>query len=153
MLLQTAANLDRKHIIPAAQPSDTLYLHWPFHPNGLTTQDIWCFYDKTLKPMLDYDNMQITISRPKNLKDILTCSVLAVADYPLVKGILSRCVEQKLASKTDWINDSFQFQPSENIRHICKTSNLGQQKSLQHFRFSKNIQCFTLIAFCLLVYS
>jgi hypothetical protein len=40
ILLQAAANLDRKHIIPAAQPSDTLYLHWPFHPNGLTTQDI-----------------------------------------------------------------------------------------------------------------
>jgi hypothetical protein len=50
--------------------------------------------------MLDYDNMQIAIFRPNNLKDILTHSALAVTDYPLVKDILSHCIEQQLTSKT-----------------------------------------------------
>jgi hypothetical protein len=100
ILLQAAANLDRKHIIPAAPPSDTLYLHWPFHPNGLTRQDVRRLYDNTLRPTLDYDNMQIATSRPKNLNDILTGSALAVTDYPLLKDILSRCIEQQLTSRT-----------------------------------------------------
>ena len=67
---------------------------------GLTRQDIQRLYDKTLEPTLDYDNMQIAISRPKNLKDILTHSALAVTDYPLVKDILSCYTEQQLTSKT-----------------------------------------------------
>jgi hypothetical protein len=62
-----------------------------------------------LKPALDYDNMQKAISRPKNLKDILTHSALAVTDYPLVKDILSCYTEQQLTSKTSWIDDVFNF--------------------------------------------
>jgi hypothetical protein len=56
--------------------SKTLYIHWPFHPNGLCQRKIRQIYNKTLKPYLDYDRMQIAISRPRNLKDIQTKSAL-----------------------------------------------------------------------------
>jgi hypothetical protein len=54
----------------------TLHIHWPFHPKGLQHQDIRQEYCKTLQPALDYKRMQIAISRPKNLRDILAKSAL-----------------------------------------------------------------------------
>ncbi len=46
-------------------------MHWPFHPKRLQHQDIQRAYSNTLQPALDYEHMQIAISRPKNLRDIL----------------------------------------------------------------------------------
>jgi len=58
---------------PLHSPSNTLYLHWAYHPHGLQRKDIRRIFDNTLKPALDcYDKMQIAISRPKNLREILT---------------------------------------------------------------------------------
>ncbi len=37
-LLKAAATLDKSHSVPSTQNTDTLYLHWPFHPNGLKQQ-------------------------------------------------------------------------------------------------------------------
>jgi hypothetical protein len=58
--------------------SKTLYIHWPFRPNGLWQREIQQIYNTTLQPCLDYDRMQIAISRPKNLRDILTHSALTL---------------------------------------------------------------------------
>jgi hypothetical protein len=61
-----------------AKPN-TLYLRWTYHPYGLQQKDIRRIFDKTLKPALDcYDKMQIAVSRPKNLRDILTRAALQI---------------------------------------------------------------------------
>jgi len=73
LLLQAASAIDRRIVPP---PNDnttsTLYLHWTYHPDGLQRQDLRRAFDATLKEALPYDRMQIAISRPKNLRDILT---------------------------------------------------------------------------------
>jgi len=50
---------------------ENLYIHWLHHPNGLLRSDIRQSYDKILKPFLPFDKMQIAVSRPRNLRDIL----------------------------------------------------------------------------------
>jgi len=92
ILLKAAATLNKSHSVPSTQNTDTLYLHWPFHPNGLNRQLIRRLYDNTLKPVLDYDNMQIAFSRPKNLRDLLSKSALAPTDESLVRNTLSSLI-------------------------------------------------------------
>jgi hypothetical protein len=66
---------------PLHSQSKTLYLHWAYHPHGLQRKDIRRIFDNTLKPALDcYDKMQIAISRPKNLREILTRAALELPD-------------------------------------------------------------------------
>jgi len=52
--------------------SDTLFIHQRYHPKGLKRKDIRDVYDETLKPFLDFDNMTVAISRPRNLGEVLT---------------------------------------------------------------------------------
>jgi hypothetical protein len=92
ILLKAAATLEKSHSAPSTQNTDTLYLHWPFHPNGLNRRSIRRLYDDTLKPVLDYDNMQIAFSRPKNLRDLLSKSALAPTDESLVRNTLSSLI-------------------------------------------------------------
>jgi hypothetical protein len=51
----------------------TLYIHWEYHPNGLQKDQIRSIYNSTLK---DHDHfktgMTIAISRPQNLRELLT---------------------------------------------------------------------------------
>ncbi len=51
---------------------NTLYIHQRYHPNGLQRTDIRALYNATLKPYLDYDTMTVAISRPHNLREVLT---------------------------------------------------------------------------------
>jgi hypothetical protein len=49
-----------------------LYIHRTYHPNGPQRNDIRNLYQKILEPHLDFDKMIVAISRPLNLRDILT---------------------------------------------------------------------------------
>jgi len=70
---------DRSGATPLHSQSNTLYLHWTYHPHGLQCKDIKRIFDNT--PALDcYDKMQIAVSRPKNLRDILTRAALQLPD-------------------------------------------------------------------------
>ncbi len=70
--------------------TNTLYLHWPYHPKGLQRQQIRHLYDTILKPtLLEYYNMQIVVSCPKNLRDLLTKTALSAADSAIVTSILN----------------------------------------------------------------
>jgi hypothetical protein len=72
LLLKAATTLDNTHNLaaPNGNTTNTLYLHWPYHPKGLQRQQISSLYNTILKPTLpEYDNMQIAVSRPKNLRD------------------------------------------------------------------------------------
>jgi len=91
LLLKAATTLDNTCNLAASNgnATNTLYLHWPYHPKGLQRQQIRRLYDATLKPALpEYDNMQIAVSRPKNLRDLLTKTALNTTDNAIVTNIL-----------------------------------------------------------------
>ena len=92
ILLKAAITLDNTHNLaaPNGNTTNTLYLHWPYHPKGLQRQQIRCLYDTILKPTLpEYDNMQIAVSCPKNLRDLLTKTALNTTDSAIVTSILN----------------------------------------------------------------
>jgi hypothetical protein len=49
-----------------------LYIHNTYHPNGPQRNEIRNLYQKILEPHLDFNKMIVAISRPFNLRDILT---------------------------------------------------------------------------------
>lgn len=65
------------------QSTDTLYLHWPYHPNGLQRQ----------QPFINYDSMQVAISWPKNLDDTLTRTALIMSDNDIIKNTINECIQ------------------------------------------------------------
>jgi hypothetical protein len=74
LVLQAANKLDHRFSLLPVYPNnktENLYIHWLHHPNGLQRSDIRQSYDKILKPFLPFDKMQIAVSRPRNLRDIL----------------------------------------------------------------------------------
>ncbi len=94
IIMGAAASLDhpnRQKRQNENQDTDTIYIHWEYHPYGVQRKDIRDIYRKTLEPFLDYDKMTVAISRPKNLRDILTKAALTDAlsediDYFLTNG-------------------------------------------------------------------
>jgi hypothetical protein len=73
-LFQQAARLiNNLHIHKESRDNrNTLYIHQRYHPRGLQRKDIRDIYDRTLKPFLNFDAMTVAISRPRNLREILT---------------------------------------------------------------------------------
>jgi hypothetical protein len=51
---------------------NTLYIHWTYHPKDLQHQDIRHLYNNILQPHIPQNRMVIAVSRPKNLRDVLT---------------------------------------------------------------------------------
>jgi len=89
ILTQAAATLDNKAIHTNCPPNadrNTLYIHWQHHPGSLQRRNIRRIYETTLQPYLPYEKMQIAISRPKNLRDILTCTAFDNAENITVQG-------------------------------------------------------------------
>jgi hypothetical protein len=79
LLMQAAVNLDNATWQPSNTSSNTqniLYIHWRHHPGGLQRAEIRKIYESTLQPYLPYERMQIAMSRPKNLREILTKTAL-----------------------------------------------------------------------------
>jgi hypothetical protein len=67
---------------------DSLYMHWLHHPNGLQRSDIRHSYNKILKPFLPFDKMQIAVSCPRNLRDILVKAKVTPSKKTSIKEIL-----------------------------------------------------------------
>jgi hypothetical protein len=92
--LQAAATTDKsklqklqqKPTIPSAEensPIDpaianrSLYLHWKYHPEGIQRETLRKIYEATLKSCNPFQQgMTIAMSRPKNLRDLLTRTAL-----------------------------------------------------------------------------
>jgi hypothetical protein len=91
LLTQAAASItnNKLHETPAKTDNDTLFIHWVHHPKGLKGNDIRRFYKSTLEPHLSYNKMIIAISRPKNLKDVLTRAALTLPNDLTVQQILN----------------------------------------------------------------
>ena len=49
----------------------TLYLHWRYHPYGISRKELRVLYNKYLQGHTDYDHMVVAQSRPPNIKDQL----------------------------------------------------------------------------------
>ncbi len=93
LLLQAANNLDRQPINRATDTGQsTLYIHWTHHPKGPQRRDIRHIYNDTLKDILPYDRMQIALSRPKNLRDILTRAAVKLPPDQNIDAIIQQCL-------------------------------------------------------------
>ena len=57
-------------------------------PNGLQCQGVRRIYNDTLKPLLNYDHMQIAVLRPRNLRDILTWANLTLPHNMDINSII-----------------------------------------------------------------
>ncbi len=93
ILTQAAATIDRKLISPSPNlnpTNDTLFIHREFHPKDLQQQDIYILYQEILEPHLDFDRMTVAMSRPKNLPDILSKSILTMPDNFNLKSLIQR---------------------------------------------------------------
>jgi hypothetical protein len=78
VITQAAASLESNHNYSQTKQenSDTLYIHWKHHPNGLQRQTLRQLFNDTLRPVNPFHSMTVAISRPKNLRDILTKAAL-----------------------------------------------------------------------------
>jgi hypothetical protein len=54
--------------------------YWRHDPKGLQRYDIHNLYNETLQPHLSFSHATVVISRPINLKDILTRAALLLPD-------------------------------------------------------------------------
>jgi len=53
-------------------------------------QEIRRIYDETLKPFLSYDNMQVAISRPNNLRDLLSRASLHTPNDTTINDFIAQ---------------------------------------------------------------
>ncbi len=67
---------------------DTLYLHWEHHPNGLQRKTLRQIYNTILHPVNPFHNMTVAVSRPKNLRDVLTKAALCLPKDLLLQLII-----------------------------------------------------------------
>ena len=79
ILLQAAAFLNSsvtQHRLSSSNDIQTMYLHWSYHPHGIQRTKLRQLCNEYLAPVLNYDKMVIAMSRPRNLKDLLTKTAL-----------------------------------------------------------------------------
>ncbi len=70
---------------------DTLFIHRVYHPNGINRSDIRHLYDKILKAYLDVDKMIVAMSRPTNLRDVLTKATLTLPANLSIQNLIQDC--------------------------------------------------------------
>jgi len=94
ILQRTAAQLNNTYLQQSSQSNrNTLYIHQTFHPHGIERTGIRTLFNKTLEPILDFNRMTVTISRPRNLKDILTKASLMMPPHLDVQQTINELKE------------------------------------------------------------
>jgi hypothetical protein len=68
--------LSKLHRSKSNNEDNNLFIHWQFHPKGLQRQDIRQSFNSTLQSHTPFERMIIAMSRPKNLRDVLTRAAL-----------------------------------------------------------------------------
>jgi len=63
-----------------------------YHPKGLQWHDIRNIYNGTLKVILSYERMQIALSCPKNLRDILTRAAVKLPADQNIDAVIQQCL-------------------------------------------------------------
>jgi hypothetical protein len=89
--MQAAVNLDHS-IIPkeTTDTSNTLFIHWTHHPHGIHRSGIRQIYKQTLQLNDTHDRMVVAMSRPKNLRDILTKTKLSLPNGMTVQDFIAK---------------------------------------------------------------
>jgi hypothetical protein len=83
LIQNAAATLDDKTIGLRTKPNDpdnVIFIHKTFHPYGVQRKDIRRHFQMILEPHLNGEKMTVAISRPTNLRDILTKAKLTPPD-------------------------------------------------------------------------
>jgi hypothetical protein len=91
LFLQVATALDSfatNRQGPDLRTQNSLYIHWTHHPKGIQRSDICQLYNQTLEPHGIHDTMTVAMSRPKNLRDILTRTALILPEGKSIQGYL-----------------------------------------------------------------
>jgi len=93
ILIQAANKIDSDKISYNGNTKNannsSLFIHWEYQPNGIQGRHIRAIYNDTLAQYIDYDKMTLAVSRPKNLRDILTRAALTLPDNTSVQEIIS----------------------------------------------------------------
>jgi len=100
IISEAAASLNNHFKRKTTDTSNTLYIHCPYHPNGIQRQTIRRLYNAILKEYLPFDRMQVAISRPKNLRDVLTRTALTVPEELCLDTIITQQKNDKAKSNT-----------------------------------------------------
>ncbi len=81
ILTAAAINIHRRQLnwTPKTDKDDnTLYIHWTFQPHGIQRKDLRHIYNTTLATAAGFKNMTVAMARPRNLRDILAKTPLAL---------------------------------------------------------------------------
>jgi len=96
LLLQAAAGIDTAPSNSGTNTSsNTLYLHWSYNPYGIQSNTIRHLYNKILHSHIPFDRMQIALSRPENLRDILTHTQITVPENVNLPELISNLSHTK----------------------------------------------------------
>ena len=72
----------------ANENSNTLYLHWEYHPRDVFKSQLRLLYNETLQSCSEFDNLTICYSRPKNLRDSLMQTKLHEPEGARISNLL-----------------------------------------------------------------
>jgi hypothetical protein len=82
-MLEAASHINKKHEKKATQQSEltsekekSLFIHWQFHPHDIDRTAIHRIYNEMLQGHENFDAMTVCYYRQKNLRDLLTNTVL-----------------------------------------------------------------------------
>jgi hypothetical protein len=99
--LQAATTLDCQHTALTPRNTDnqsTLFIHRPFHSYGIQRQTIRRLFNEILQPYIPFNKMQVAISWPKNLGDILTRAALSLPDNLSLDAMIAQQTRENSAT-------------------------------------------------------
>ncbi len=106
LVQQAAQKLEFKdHLTKNTANNRTLYIHWVHDPKDISNRDLCDLYNDTIQPHTIFDKMIVALSRPKNLRDMLTCSRLALPEGLNLRDIINQC-KQNLQNKEQVTNNN-----------------------------------------------
>ena len=70
--------------------TNTLYLHWRYHPRDISKAKLRLLYNETLKDCSGFNNLIICYSRPRNLRDSLMQTKLNEPDGMRISNLLQK---------------------------------------------------------------
>jgi hypothetical protein len=86
--------LSKLHRSKSNNEDNNLFIHWQFHPKGLQRQDIRQSFNSTLQSHTPFERMIIAMSRPKNLRDVLTRAALKLPGDLQIRKIIEETKQQ-----------------------------------------------------------
>jgi len=114
ILAQAAQTLDSRTTLVNGMcnnNSNTLYIHKTYHPSGLQWHNIRQLYEQILKPHIPFKQLTVMISRPMNLRDVLTKAKLQPPTTINIQQLIDDI--NKNASQTQIQNKNHQARHSQ----------------------------------------